>query len=62
MQNDGRKSALYKNLMYQRPARQGKAARRHRAKLPEQFLIKNRPEIINNRQEFGHFECDLTFF
>ena len=58
----GQALKLYKHLMYSRPARQLKASRRHRTKLHEQFLIKNRPEIINNRQEFGHFECDLTFF
>ena len=34
---EGRKSALYKHLIYQRPARQVKAERLHR-KLPEQYV------------------------
>ena len=47
--------------MLARPKRQLKYSRRKRA-LPDIYKISNRPEYINNRSEFGHFEGDLTFF
>jgi IS30 family transposase len=59
---DGRKQELYKHLMYARPRRQLKYSRRHRYTIPENHKISNRPEHINTRSEFGHFEGDLTFF
>jgi len=58
----GQSFKLYKNLMYARPARQLKYSRKSRYKIPETHHIKNRPEQINSREEFGHFEGDLTFF
>jgi IS30 family transposase len=58
----GQKLRLYEHLMYARPKRQLKCSRRHRYKVAEQYLLKNRPEIINDRSEFGHYEGDLTFF
>lgn len=47
--------------MLARPKRQLKYSHRKRS-VPEIHKIKNRPEYINNRSEFGHFEGDLTFF
>jgi IS30 family transposase len=57
----GLKLKLYQHLMYARPTRQLKYSRRKRY-VPDIHKIINRPERINNRQEFGHFEADLTFF
>lgn len=31
-------------------------------RVPKKLLIGLRPEIINNREEFGHWECDLMVF
>jgi len=58
----GQKLKLYEHLMYARPKRQQKYTRRHRYKVADEFLLKNRPETINDRSEFGHYEGDLTFF
>lgn len=57
----GQKQKLYQHLMLARPKRQLKFSRRKRV-LPDIYKISNRPERINNRSEFGHFEGDLTFF
>lgn len=57
----GQKQKLYQHLMLARPKRQLKYSRRKRI-LPDIYKISNRPEYINNRSEFGHFEGDLTFF
>ena len=59
---EGQLARLYKCLMYQRPKRQIHFSRKHRVPIPEQYHINMRPEMINKRQEFGHFEGDLTFF
>ena len=57
----GQKLKLYQHLMLSRPKRQLKYSRRKRI-VPDIHKISNRPEYINNRSEFGHFEGDLTFF
>lgn len=57
----GQKQKLYQCLMLARPKRQLKYSRRKRC-IPSVYKISNRPEYINNRSEFGHFEGDLTFF
>jgi IS30 family transposase len=57
----GQKQKLYQHLMLARPKRQLKYSRRKRI-IADQYKIANRPEYINNRSEFGHFEADLTFF
>lgn len=31
-------------------------------RVPQNLLIHNRPDTINSRQEFGHWECDLMIF
>ncbi|HLB42366.1 MAG TPA: IS30 family transposase [Gammaproteobacteria bacterium] len=33
-----------------------------KARIPTELLIGSRPETINNREEFGHWECDLMVF
>ena len=35
--------------------------RQRRQPLPAKYDIANRPQAINSREEFGHFEGDLTF-
>jgi IS30 family transposase len=57
----GQKQKLYQHLMLARPKRQIKYSRRKR-EIPDQYKIANRPDAINDRTEFGHFEGDLTFF
>ena len=57
----GQKQKLYQYLMLGRTKRQLKYSRRRRC-IPAVYKISNRPEYINNRSEFGHFEGDLTFF
>lgn len=58
----GQKLRLYSNLMYARPKRRLKHYRRHRYEVAASHKICNRPQVINDRKEFGHFEGDLTFF
>ena len=48
--------------MYRRPKRHVHHGRKHRVPLADKHLLANRPEAINSREEFGHFEGDLTFF
>ncbi|OGT45135.1 MAG: hypothetical protein A3E83_07610 [Gammaproteobacteria bacterium RIFCSPHIGHO2_12_FULL_41_20] len=31
-------------------------------RVPKEMLITNRPDAINKREEFGHWECDLMMF
>lgn len=31
-------------------------------RVPKELLIGSRPDVINNREEFGHWECDLMVF
>lgn len=33
-----------------------------KSRVPQELLIGSRPESINNRSEFGHWECDLMIF
>jgi IS30 family transposase len=58
---EGQLSKLYRHLMYRRPKRNVHYGRKHRTPVPDQYRIANRPDIINARTEFGHFEGDLTF-
>ncbi len=36
--------------------------RSRKARIPKEILIHERPAIINRREEFGHWECDLMMF
>lgn len=58
---EGNKMNLYEKLMYRRPKRQQQCSRTKRPIVPVNMSISGRPETINNRFEFGHFEGDLTF-
>lgn len=31
-------------------------------RVPKELLITSQPDNINNREEFGHWECDLMVF
>jgi IS30 family transposase len=31
-------------------------------RIPKEILITSRPDVINKRDEFGHWECDLMIF
>jgi IS30 family transposase len=33
-----------------------------KSRIPKELLISNRPEAVNNRNEFGHWEADLMIF
>ncbi|MCW8961676.1 MAG: IS30 family transposase [Ignavibacteriaceae bacterium] len=60
--NEGNRLGLYKYLLKGRPKRQVKFGRKYRAQtIPERISIHERPESINKRENFGHFEGDLTF-
>lgn len=58
---EGQHLCLYKHLMYRRPKRHMHCVRQRRNLLPAKHDITNRPLYINSRNEFGHFEGDLTF-
>jgi IS30 family transposase len=58
---EGSKLRLYEHLMYRRERRCIHHNRRHRVRVAPQHSITQRPEIIGNKVEFGHFEGDLTF-
>lgn len=56
----GIRNELYKKLRRQHFWRLKRKARK--SKYPPNLLIKHRPEDINDRLEFGHWECDLMMF
>jgi IS30 family transposase len=56
-----KKLNLYRHLMYARPKRQLKFSRK-KQHIYDIYKIRSRHDIFNKRQEFGHFEGDLTFF
>jgi IS30 family transposase len=58
---EGQLAKLYQHLMFKRPKRNIHYGRKHRMQMPDQYKIINRPEVINSRTEFGHYEGDLTF-
>lgn len=55
-----RQYLLAKNLRRRHVHRIKKGERKHR--VPEESLIDRRPDCINKRDEFGHWECDLMVF
>ncbi len=59
---EGKKLKLYKYLRQHKPKRRPKISRKKRAPIANRTMIANRPEAINNRSEFGHWECDLMLF
>lgn len=61
---EGKKLGLYRNLFRSRKwrARRGNRIPRELRGIPENMLIRNRPDHIDLRQEFGHWEADLMMF
>lgn len=59
---EGQKKELFRFLLRRRPVR-GKLYGRtpRKSSIPERVSIHERPEQINNREEFGHLEGDLMF-
>ena len=61
--SEGQSLGLYKFLLRARPKRGLVHGRKsQKAKIPDRVSIHDRPAHIANREEFGHFEGDLTFF
>jgi IS30 family transposase len=54
------RNRYYKKLRRKHFCRIRKNSRKRR--IPEDMLIENRPDEINYRDEFGHWECDLMMF
>lgn len=60
---DGREKELGKLLAERRKKRRPRHARRAKSHVfPDAVSIRNRPDIIEQRQEFGHWEGDLMIF
>ena len=55
-----RRNRLYKKLRRKHFSRVKHGQRK--ARIPQALLIDNRAEAINNRELFGHWECDLMIF
>lgn len=54
---------LFRHLPEHRRRRQPRNARRLRGvRLPDVLALKNRPDVVSDRQEFGHWEGDLMMF
>jgi len=52
---------LYKHLRHSRKRRRHRGVRKHRkAQIQERISIHDRPSIIDNKQRYGDFECDLV--
>jgi len=58
----GIKLQLYKFLKRKRKKRYPKISRRKAPHIRNRVSISERPEYINNRSDFGHWECDLIMF
>jgi IS30 family transposase len=60
---EARSLNLYRHLPRHRRTRRPRAARRGRSGVfPETRNVSNRPESVKERNEFGHWECDLIQF
>lgn len=59
---EGRSQGLFKLLLKARPKRGLIGGRKPRSAIPDRVSIHDRPSHIATREEFGHFEGDLTFF
>lgn len=52
---------LWEYLPWKRTKRRKKAGRRvHRSRIPDRVSIRERPETVNTRREFGHWEGDTV--
>jgi len=61
-EGQGRFLGLYQHLRRKHKKRQRRYARKYKGKQPISFItpIQYRPEEINEKKEFGHFESDTT--
>ena len=60
---DGRAEAFYRHLPEHRKRRRPRGYRRHqRTHIFDSQSLSHRPERIDERAEFGHWECDLMMF
>jgi IS30 family transposase len=57
---EGEKLSLKKSLVRARKKR-GFSPRSRKSKIKNRVSIHRRPDRINQRSEFGHYECDLIF-
>lgn len=61
--DEGKKLRLWVHLRHKkRPERTHWGSRKKRICIPERVSIRERPEHINLRKEFGHYEGDLMIF
>lgn len=61
--SEGKENSLYRYLYRSRPRRRPKFGRKQRNPyIAVENTIHDRPESINNRTTFGHWECDLMIF
>ncbi|ORE91093.1 transposase, IS1086 [Stappia sp. 22II-S9-Z10] len=60
---DGREMNLWRVLPERRVRRRPRhARRRHERRFAPEISILNRPDIVRDRQQIGHWECDLMQF
>lgn len=60
---DGRAEQFYKHLPKHRRRRRPRGYRRNnRTRVFDDLSVSNRPQQVSERQEFGHWECDLMMF
>jgi IS30 family transposase len=60
--DEGRDSGLYRYLFRGRPKRRRQYSRKPHDRVPAHHGIAWRPEIVNSRATFGHWEGDLMIF
>lgn len=58
----GRKLKLHRYLAHRKARRGLRYFKAQNHKIPEEISIANRPETVENREEFGHWEGDLVQF
>ena len=60
---DGRAEKFYRHLPEHRHRRRPRGTRRHHGhRFLDKLAIAHRPEVIADRDQFGHWECDLVMF
>ncbi len=60
---DGRAEKFYRHLPMHRHRRRPRTMRRHHGRhILDELAIAHRPDVIAERSQFGHWECDLMMF
>lgn len=60
---DGRAEKFYQHLPRHRRNRRPRGMRKHHGRqFLDELAIKHRPDVIADRIQFGHWECDLVMF